>query len=681
MTSIANRKLISTLAVSLFAASLAGFSQTPAGACGTQAYCVETNDFAAVVTSFKTSTTSSNVKIIDATVHFQNKTNQQLILGYAVNSGIATDDRGNRLVVAGANGYRGIGLVVAGTNFDPRFVIRAGGSGDAQFELIAQGWPKVIGFTHSLELTVNEINSYEGNQHTIGGEFPLHFQGLRNGSASSPVALGALTSVAANSPCGLAGAQGVAGQAGGAVNTAANTISNLGSVFHRKKTEQNAARVANSAAGCDPRVNNIASVAGGLAGMAAASNAQQPGANGATTQAQQMAATNPAAQQVASTDVQAALNTVAQAQSSPQTAAAVASNPANLATSAFSKMKLAQLKRQQKAAVAQGAPQQIASANTAEVAPPAESQSTAASSPMNMVGAQLQGAQLQEQANPDQFLGKASKSISASKYDILGIHLGMPAKEAVSVLRGRGMQLSPETIKYDFLSEPLTYGVMALNQQSLRTSGSQPGSEKVYVMLTMPPNQQTVAKVSRFMMFTKENAPSLEGLMADLIKKYGTPSYDSRQTDLYQSGYREFYWVDDAQGHRMNVTAASGSYNEQVNNCRSIPTFAPSATNYPNDYAIQVDSVREKIRLEKGFDEDNRVQAQCANLTIVYARLIYGYPIGVAAHDVVGGLVVVVGSAPNDRVTTEATHHFLIEAAKNRDARQKQAAQKNKPAL
>jgi hypothetical protein len=687
MRPVASRHLLLALLLSLFNLATSSFAQSAPGVCGSQAFCVETNDFVAVVTSFKTSTSPTNVKIIDATVRFQNKTAQQLILGYAVNSGVATDDRGNRLVVAGPNGYRGIGLVVAGTNFDPRFAIKSGGYADARFELLAQGWPKLVGFNHSLELTVNEINSYEGNQHTIGGEFPLHFQGLTNGSASS-AGLGALTSVAANSPCGLAGAQGVAGQAGGAVATAANTISNLGSLFHRKKTEQNANQVANSAAGCDPRVNNVASTAGGLVGMAAASNAQQASANAAQAQAQQQAAStggNSAMQQMAAAgNAQAALNTAAlEAQTNPQAAAVVASNPANLATSAFSKMKAAQLKKQQKNATAQtqASPQQVAALNSATAALPTESQPSATATQMNMVGAQLQGAQLQEQANPNQMTGASTKAVSAGKYDILGIRIGMPAKEAAAILRGRGMQLTPETIKYDFLSEPLTYGVLGLNQQMLRTSGSQPGGEKVYVLLTMPPNQQTVAKVSRFMMFTKDNAPSLDGLMADLIKKYGTPSYDSHQTDLYQSGYREFYWVDDAQGHRMNVTAPSGYYNEQVNNCRSIPTFAPQSTTYPNDPAIEVDSTREKIRLEKGFDEEKRVQAQCANLTIVYAKLIYGYPIGVAAHDVVGGLVVVVGSAPNDRVTTEATHNFLVEAAKNRDARQKQAAQKNKPAL
>ncbi|HEU5402398.1 MAG TPA: hypothetical protein VFU86_13625 [Terriglobales bacterium] len=704
MRTIVSPKLLSILVLSLSCLVPGGIAQAPAGACGSQPYCVETNDFVATITSFRTSATTSNVKIIDTTIRFQNKTNQQLILGYAINSGMATDDQGNRLAVAGPNGFRGIGLVVAGTNFDPKFVIHPGGYGDAQFELIAQGWPKIVGFTHQFDLTVNEINSYEGNQHTIGGEFPLHFQGLKNGSSGSAPALGALANAAVGSgPCGLAGAQGAAGQASATVSGAASALSSFGSLFGKKKAAQKADKVSSAAAGCDPHVNNVASVAGGLAGAAAAGNAQQAPnaapaqqmtANGAQVQQMMAAAgSNPTAQQIAANaNIQAAVQaSAAQPQANAQAVAATAANPGNLAASAFSKFKLSQLKKQQKAQqqAQQQTPQQVSPQQVASVEAPTgtaspDPQRASSAAQQNMTGANMQGAQLEEQANPDQMQNAATKAATAGKYDILGIHLGMSAKEAAAILHARGMQLAPETIKYDFLPGPLTYGVTALNSVMLKTSGSQPGGEKVYLMLAMPPNQQVVSKVSRFLMFTKENAPTSDGLVADLIKKYGTPSYDSHPPNLYAHGYRELYWVDDAQGHRMNVTDPSGSYNTQVNNCRSIPTFAPTAgisASYNNDPAIEVDSIREKIRLEKGYNEESRVQAQCANLTIVYAKLVYGYPIGISAPDVAGGLVVVIGSAPLDRTTTEATHNFLMQSATQRDAKQKQAAQKNKPAL
>jgi hypothetical protein len=71
----------------------------------------------------------------------------------------------------------------------------------------------------------------------------------------------------------------------------------------------------------------------------------------------------------------------------------------------------------------------------------------------------------------------------------------------------------------------------------------------------------------------------------------------------------------------------------------------------------------------------------CANLTIIYARILYGYPIGVAAHDVAGGLIVVVGSAPLDHTAADATREYLVQAAKSRDLAQRQKAQSNKPVL
>jgi hypothetical protein len=699
MRTIVSPKLVSMVVLSLSSLLPSGLAQAPTGACGSQPYCVETNDFVATITSFRTSTTTSNVKIIDTTIRFQNKTNQQLILGYAISSGMATDDQGNRLVVGGPNGYRGIGYV-NGSNFDPKFVVRPGGYADAQFELLAQGWPKIVGFTHQLDLSINEINSYEGNQHTIGSELPLHFQGLKNGSAGSSPVLGSLmNATSTGGPCGLAGAQGAAGQASATVSGAAGALSSFGSLFGKKKTAQKADKVSSAAAGCDPRVNNVASVAGGLAGAAATANAQQGQANAATAQTQQAmaaAGANTTAQQAAANaNLQAAMQAAAaqsQANAQATAATATATNPGNLAASAFSKFKLPQLKKQQQTvqqqtqqqAQQQVSPQQVASVEAPTGAALSDPPQASSAGQQNMTGANMQGAQLEDQANPALMKNSATKAASASKYDILGIRLGMSAKEATAILHARGMQLAPETIKYNFLPGPLTYGVTALNQVMLRTSGSQPGGEKVYLMLAMPPNQQVVSKVSRFLMFTKETAPTADGLVADLIKKYGTPSYDSHPPNLYARGYRELYWVDDAQGHRMNVTAPTGSYNEQVNNCRSIPTFAPTSSisaSYNNDPGIEVDSVREKIRLEKGYDEENRVQAQCANLTMVYAKLVYGYPIGVSAPDVVGGLVVVIGSAPLDRTMTDATHNFLVQAATQRDARQKQAAQKNKPAL
>jgi hypothetical protein len=228
----------------------------------------------------------------------------------------------------------------------------------------------------------------------------------------------------------------------------------------------------------------------------------------------------------------------------------------------------------------------------------------------------------------------------------------------------------------------MTYGVMAANAIVVRNGGHAfPGSEKVYFVVTMPPNQPVIAKVSRYLLFSKDTAPTADSLVADLTKKYGTPSYDSRPKDLYYAGYRELFWVDDAQGHRLlNQVMPNGGYSDQINNCRSVSTFSFPAAN-PADPNIQVDSVRIKQELEQGYTTQYSQMYGCANLTIIYAKIFYGYPIGVSSRDVAGGLLVVMGSAPIDHTAADATRNYLIQASKARDLAQKQKAQQNKPAL
>jgi hypothetical protein len=244
----------------------AAAAQAPAAPpqiCGNSAYCYESNDFAATITGFRITTDAYKRQILDLSVRFQNKTAQQLVLGYVNGSGNASDDRGNRLVPWGPNASRGLGLVY-GANFDPKFVVRPAGFGDAQFEFFPQGSPQVVGFTYTLDLSIAQINTFEGNQHTLGEEFPLHFQGLRNGSAgiSPGFVPGAGFGQAAgytnamSNPCATAGSLGqgagqAAGQAASTVSNAATAISNLGSMFHHKKT-QNAGQAATNAVGCDP---------------------------------------------------------------------------------------------------------------------------------------------------------------------------------------------------------------------------------------------------------------------------------------------------------------------------------------------------------------------------------------------------------------------------------------------
>ena len=266
--------------------------------CGNQPLCYEAPDFAATITDFRT---SQQGRIIDVAVRFTNKTNGLLVLGYTNGSGVATDERGNRYAVWGGNGVRGMGFV-NGQSVDPKFQIRPGGYGDSRFELGLQGYPPVIGFTFELDLSVNEINAYQGNQFTVGSEFPLMWKGLANGATgAAPGAIayaggngaagGTLTSI----PCQNSTVQNVAN---GANNTAANVsaaVSSIGSLFGKKQQPQ-AASNSGPTVPCTPAAGATTTTTstGAVVTPQAATNAT-PAATNATTAAKPAAASKPAA--------------------------------------------------------------------------------------------------------------------------------------------------------------------------------------------------------------------------------------------------------------------------------------------------------------------------------------------------------------------------------------------------
>src|SRR5271167_2958024 len=286
------------LALGTFGVASASQAQTAAPAanpaqstfCGNQPLCYEASDFAATITDFRTST-QGGYKIIDVIVRFQNKTNQPLILGYLVNSGTALDDRGNRYIVYGANGFRGIGQVYGGNNFDPKFNIRGGGFGDAQFELMWAPGQTAYGLTFELNLTVDEINTIEAGQHTLGGEFPLHYRGLTNGvSSGAPGQATAFNPSSSLPPCSptastVAGAANSAGGqtaagANNAISNASAAISNLGSLFGKKKTATPAA----PAAAGSTTASSVPCAPAGTSGGTSATTAMSPANTTGTTQ-------------------------------------------------------------------------------------------------------------------------------------------------------------------------------------------------------------------------------------------------------------------------------------------------------------------------------------------------------------------------------------------------------------
>jgi serine/threonine protein kinase len=145
--------------------------------CGGNPRCVQVSTFVATATDLRESVIgggSDPTRVVGLTVRFRNTTGSALILGYVSGSGIVTDDRGNRYTT---NSVRGLG-VIGGGPIDPKFVLRAGESGDARFEFMWSPRGTIFGTRFVVELTVREIESVAGNQWRLGQEHSLHFRGF-----------------------------------------------------------------------------------------------------------------------------------------------------------------------------------------------------------------------------------------------------------------------------------------------------------------------------------------------------------------------------------------------------------------------------------------------------------------------------------------------------------------------
>lgn len=172
--------LLGTLGVIL--ASSAAAQGTPN--CGRRTDCTEVTAFVATITDFRTSQ-AGRTKLVTTTVRFRNKTNRPLTLGYVQNSGVVTDDQGNRYGVNAAQSVRGIGWIT-GSTFDPKFTLQPGEASDARIDFsLAITGNTIYGTRYDVELAVREIDPLPGNQFRLGREHALQFRGFGSGGVAA----------------------------------------------------------------------------------------------------------------------------------------------------------------------------------------------------------------------------------------------------------------------------------------------------------------------------------------------------------------------------------------------------------------------------------------------------------------------------------------------------------------
>ena len=161
--------------------------------------CVSTGLFVAetagVITSFAN---TGHSHVIQANVVFTNLTNQPLVLGYVVRSGVITDTYGGRYTEGSVphDGARGMGIVQR-NDADPQFVLSPRASSNAAF-VFTRGRPgdlrDPLGDTFNMDLTISHLEVLPSRQIRTVREYSVGFTEL----TASP--MGSRTSAATSAP-------------------------------------------------------------------------------------------------------------------------------------------------------------------------------------------------------------------------------------------------------------------------------------------------------------------------------------------------------------------------------------------------------------------------------------------------------------------------------------------------
>jgi hypothetical protein len=164
--------------LTVFCTMIAGTGLARAGnACQQAVGCSEVKTFTATVTNLRATKQGSN-RLVSLTVRFQNKTDKPLTLGYVSDSGLITDEVGNRYVVSGPGAVRAIGAVT-GNTFDAKFTLEPKEASDARFELLwKDAGNSAAGTKFDLDLAVREIVAGSGDQLKLGAEHALHYTAI-----------------------------------------------------------------------------------------------------------------------------------------------------------------------------------------------------------------------------------------------------------------------------------------------------------------------------------------------------------------------------------------------------------------------------------------------------------------------------------------------------------------------
>lgn len=247
----------------------------------------------------------------------------------------------------------------------------------------------------------------------------------------------------------------------------------------------------------------------------------------------------------------------------------------------------------------------------------------------------------------------------ANKYDIEGIRLGMPLKDAMTALRAHSanLKLAPDSVQYPGLPTALTYGINAVG-----------GGEGFYFFVTMPPNEVAISKITWVVHYSQEVIPKQDVVVANLVQKYGPVSWDTTAAAL-SLGARDVFWVNDEQGTRIKGQVPPRCLGQSTFYMNAL---AQGSRNQWDPTSVRLPPAYSRLRIEEGFvNRGDPIADECAKYTMVHARLFKTRFMGVAVPNLVEYVVLLAASGPLDRAATNATHEYFVKTAKPRPVKQK----------
>jgi hypothetical protein len=153
----------------------------------------------------------------------------------------------------------------------------------------------------------------------------------------------------------------------------------------------------------------------------------------------------------------------------------------------------------------------------------------------------------------------ASHAAAEGLPDILGIQLGMPARDAHAKLQAQLVKnkIQMQSTNLPTIEKPVIYSILSAPAETI-TMGKE--ADQVKVDVTLPPNKQTVWRVDRTHYFQGNGIPKTT-LLASLREKYGKESRAADSQGKPTTDDKQvlaLLWLMDEQGHPAALPPLNG---------------------------------------------------------------------------------------------------------------------------